>query len=106
MELIREKKSAFNALYFFVIFVACYLPHFCSAALLTLDSDQISFWLAYYVTVFFVLLNSSLNPAVYCWRYREIRQIMKGTVKENIPLHRDLRWNKDVRVIDLSFGYM
>ena len=83
MELLfREKKAAFNAVHFYVIFVACYLPHFCSAILLTIDSAQISFWLAHYVTIFFVLLNSSFNPLVYCWRYREIRQIMKSTVKK------------------------
>ena len=31
MELLRDKMSAFNTVYFYVIFVACYLPHFCSA---------------------------------------------------------------------------
>ena len=82
MELIREKMSAFNTVYLYVIFVACYLPHFCSATLLNINSAQISFWLAFYVTLFFVLLNSSINPFVYCWRYREIRQIMKSTVKK------------------------
>ena len=80
MELFREKKAAFNAVHFYVIFVACYLPHFCSAILLTIDSAQIYFWMVHYVTIFFVLLNSSINPLVYCWRYREIRQIMKSTV--------------------------
>ena len=82
MELFREKKAAFNAVHFYVIFVACYLPNFCSAILLITDSSQISFWLAFYVTFLFVLFNSSLNPVVYCWRYREIRQIMKSTVKK------------------------
>ena len=82
MERFREKKSAFNTVHFYVIFVACYLPNFCSTLLLTIDNSQISFWLANYVTFFFVLLNSSLNPVVYCWRYREIRQIMKSTVKK------------------------
>ena len=82
MELFREKKSAFNTVYFYVIFVACYLPKFCSTILLTTDDTQITFWLANYVTCFYVLLNSSLNPVVYCWRYREIRQIMKSTVKK------------------------
>ena len=80
--LLREKKSAFNSVHFYVIFVACYLPYFCSVIFLTTDSAQSSFWLAAHVTFFFVLLNSSLNPVVYCWRYREIRQIMKNTVKK------------------------
>ena len=82
MELFREKKSAFNTVYFYVIFVACYFPKFCSTILLITDHAQITFLLAYYLTFFFVLLNSSLNPVVYCWRYREIRQIMKSTVKK------------------------
>ena len=81
MQLIREKKSALNTVYIYVIFVACYLPHFWSATLLKINSAEICFWLAFYVTLYFVLLNSSLNPVVYCWRYREIRQIMKSIVK-------------------------
>ena len=82
MELFQEKKAAFNTVHFYVVFVACYLPSFCSAILLITDSSQISFWFALHATNFFVLLNSSLNPVVYCWRYREIRQIMKSTVKK------------------------
>ena len=82
IQLFREKKSAVNAVHLYVFFVACYLPNFCSAILLTTDSAQISFWLAFHVTLLFVLLNSSLNPVVYCWRYREIRQIMKSTIKK------------------------
>ena len=81
-ELFREKKCAFNTVHFYVIFVACYLPIFCSAILLITDSAQSFFWLADHVALFFVLLNSSINPVVYCWRYREIRQIMKSTVKK------------------------
>ena len=86
MELLREKKSTFNAVHFYVIFAACYLPYFYSATLLTTDSAQTSFLLVDYVTFFFVLLNSSLNPVVYCWRYREIRQIMKSTVKKIVRI--------------------
>ena len=82
LDLFREIKSAFNALYFYVIFAACYLPNLCSTILLMTDSSRMSFWLAFDVTFSFVLLNSSLNPVVYCWRYQEIRQIMKSTVKK------------------------
>ena len=82
MELFREKKATFSAVHFYVIFVACYLPNSCSTILFITDSSRISFWLAFHVTLLFVLLNSSLNPVVYCWRYREIRQIMRSTVKK------------------------
>ena len=82
MKLFREKKAAFNAVLFYVVFVACYLPNLCSTILLITDSSQISFWLAIHATTCIVLLNSSLNPVVYCWRHREIRQIMKNSVKK------------------------
>ena len=82
IELLREKKSAFNAVYFCVIFVACYLPNFCSSILLMPDIAQTSFWFAFHVTLFFVLLNSSLNPLVFCWRYQEIRHNVRRTVKK------------------------
>ncbi|XP_068739861.1 melanocyte-stimulating hormone receptor-like [Montipora capricornis] len=80
-ERLRERKSAINALYVFVIFVACYLPNLCVAMLLIADQSKTSFRAAYNVTAFFVLFNSSVNPIVYCWRYREIREVMKHTIR-------------------------
>ena len=61
MQLIRDKKSAFNTVYIYVIFVACYLPHFWSATLLKINSAEICFWLAFYVTLYFVLLFFSIR---------------------------------------------
>ena len=81
-ELLRQKKSAFNVLFVYVVFVACYLPHFCSSLLRMAEKSQISFLVATHVTTNFILLNSSLNPLVYCWRYREIRVIVKSNVKK------------------------
>ena len=77
--LLRERKSALNVVYIYIVFAACYLPKLCSAfdeaitgnpSLLTLFG------------IFFVFFNSSLNPLVYCWRLREVRQIMKDTLKK------------------------
>ena len=82
IELHREKKSAFNALFLYTVFIVCYLPHFCVMVLYKNNSSRSSLLIAYPVTVFLFLLNSSLNPLVYCWRYREIRQIVKNTVKK------------------------
>ena len=81
-EYIREKKSAFKMLFVYAVFVACYLPHLFTVILLTMNSSRMSFRVAEHVTLFLVLLNSSLNPLVCCWRYREIREIMKDTVKK------------------------
>ena len=83
MGLLREKKSAFNALFVYLVFLVCYLPLLCTVMLLLTDSlGNISLLVADHAAVFLVFLNSSLNPLVYCWRYREIREIVKSTVKK------------------------
>ena len=82
MDLLREKKSTINAFFVYVVFIICYLPNLCASMLLSVDSDRASFLVAYHVTAFLVLLNSSINPLVYCWRYREIREIVKSTLKK------------------------
>ena len=91
MRLHREKKSSFNALFVYVAFIVCYFPHKCTAMYLITSSSQISFsgLMAEAVAVFLMFLNSSLNPLVYCWRYREIREIVKSTVKKvfHINIH-------------------
>ncbi|KAL9966606.1 hypothetical protein ACROYT_G024708 [Oculina patagonica] len=73
MELLRQKKSAINAMFVYVVFIACYLPNLCSSILMLADTSRRSFMVANHVTLFMVLFNSSLNPILYCWRYREVR---------------------------------
>ncbi|XP_078360666.1 histamine H2 receptor-like [Oculina patagonica] len=85
MAVLREKKSAINVLFFYAVFLVSYLPHLCcSILLLYKDIPSTSFQAAHEASLFLVLLNSSLNPLVYCWRYREIREIMKSTAKSVI----------------------
>ena len=81
MEQLRQKKSAYNAFFVFLVFVACYFPLFIFVILDSVSSSQISL-AGKHASIFLVLLNSSLNPVVYCWRYREIREIVKRTFKE------------------------
>ena len=82
MQLHREKKCTFNALFVYAVFLVCYLPHLCTAMFFMTNSSQNSLLVAEAVAVFLMFLNSSLNPLVYCWRYREIREIVKRTVKK------------------------
>lgn len=70
---IRERRAAINSLFFYVIFLACYTPHLCGTILLLTDSTSISYLVANHATLLLVILNSALNPLVYCWRYRQIR---------------------------------
>ena len=79
MVLLRQRKSALNFVYIYTVFVACYLPKLGSifTDAITGKRSVLSMF-----TLFFAFLNSSSNPLVYCWRYREVRQIMKDTLKK------------------------
>jgi len=82
MEVIRQRKSALGTLFVYAVFVACFLPNLCCIMLLAFGRFRVSFLLVNQASAFLVLLNSSLNPIVYCWRYREIREIVKTSVKK------------------------
>ena len=79
MVLLRERKSALNVVYIYIVFVFCYLPILCStfADAIPGNPSVLSMF-----TLFVVFVNSSLNPLVYSWRYREVRQIMKDALKK------------------------
>jgi len=82
MEVLKAKKSALNSLCVYIFFIACYVPNSCTTILLLINNSSMSFILANHVSVFLILLNSSLNPFLYCWRYRELRRNVKVTVKK------------------------
>ena len=82
MEVLRAKKCAMNSLFVYIVFIACYAPNACTTILLLADSSRLSFMLANHASLFLILLNSSLNPFLYCWRYRELRRSVKRTVKK------------------------
>lgn len=88
LEVAREKKSAVNAFYVYIIFLVCFLPHLFARALLAIYKVQLSPVVAYYyASAILTLLNSSLNPLIYYWRYREIRHIVKHTVKKMFTIN-------------------
>ena len=73
----REKRSAS-----YIVSLVCFTPNLITGILLVVDSSRLPTLVAYNSSSFLILLNSSLNPLVYCWRYREIRNIVKNTVKK------------------------
>lgn len=79
-KVMRAKRSAYNAFIVYAAFLVCYIPNMLSGILLIASDSLLSLITAFYVTIFFVYLNSSLNILVYCWRYRELREIVKTTM--------------------------
>ena len=75
MVIANRRKSAQNTLFIYVVFWACYLPQlviliaqqFAQARQSTTVHELFAF------SHTLVLLNSSLNPVIYCWKMRPIR---------------------------------
>ena len=89
-EALRQRKSAYNALFVYFVFLVCYLPFLPSVILYLTNTSEISFLIAKSASSFSINLNSSLNPILYCWRYREIRQIVKSTIKKILRLDENM----------------
>ena len=86
LNIARYREAVSSALWVQVILVACYLPFVVDgivSRVMPLQSElSLSYYLAKLCTITLVYSNSSLNPILYCWKIREVRQAVKDTVKQ------------------------
>ena len=83
----RYRKAVYSALWVQVALVACYLPFFITVVHVVRASQRgrrmsSSVWLAWQFTATLIYLNSSLNPLLYYWKIREVRQAVKETLRQ------------------------
>ena len=79
----RYRKTVSTALWVQITLVVCYLPQ----ALMRPFEDlfylsEVSLILGLRYTASLVFLNSSLNPFLYCWKIKEVRQAVKDTLTQ------------------------
>ena len=82
LNIARYRKAVYSALWVQGTLVVCYLPFVIVGALAPQRGISLSVYLAWQFTGALVLLNSSLNPLLYCWKMREVRQAVKETLKQ------------------------
>ena len=84
LNIARYRKAVYSALWVQGTLVICYLPFSIAAAFRMRQRGIpiISAYRAWYFTATLVYLNSSLNPLIYCWRIKEVRQAMKETLRQ------------------------
>ena len=85
LNIARYRKTAATALWLQLTLVVCYVPYIVvtSIALREIASSLSSaFYLPVECTVTLVFVNSSLNPFLYCWRIKELRQEVKEIVRQ------------------------
>lgn len=79
LNIARYKKSVSNILWVQLTLVACYGPWGIAVVLYVNGIGNDVTWL---VTETLIYLNSSLNPIVYCWKIRTVRQAVKQTIRQ------------------------
>ena len=83
LNLERYKKTVVSIALVQLALVICYFP--CNIVLFLFHLRRIppgiDKILLYCTNVTLLFLNSSLNPFLYCWRIKEIRQAVKATIK-------------------------
>ena len=81
-QLSRAKKLAINSLYIYIIIIICYVPSLCISLIFAMSRTPGSLLtLCYYLAASLLFFNSSLNPLVYCWKLREVREAAVDILK-------------------------
>ena len=80
----RLRKTPVATFYVYLVFLVCYLPRFCTG-LARIHGEPPLLSLLSEFSYTFVYLNSSLNPLIYCWKMRNIRQTVKNILKSIFP---------------------
>ena len=81
LNIVRYRKAVYSAIWIQVTLVVCYLPFAVVAALTPQRGMPLSIYLARQYTGTVVYLNSTLNPLLHCWRIREVRRVVKDTIR-------------------------
>ena len=82
LNMARYRKAASSALWVQVTLVVCYLPYFVALVLTPHGELPFPTYLARQFAVTILFLNSSLNPLLYCWKIKEVRQAVKETLTQ------------------------
>ena len=81
VNMLKCKKSAVTVLYIYGLLLIFYLP-FCGTILVEASIGYTTaVKVAYGFTSTAVLMNSFLNPILYCWRIRRMRRTVKNVLK-------------------------
>ena len=78
----RLRKSAVSTFYIYIVFLACCLPEYCRLVICIFRDPSTTLMRRFYFYSWTLLfLNSSLNPVIYCWRMRDIRNAIMNTLR-------------------------
>ena len=77
----RFKKTVYSALWVHFAMVVCFLPFSVVEIMAAKIGTTLPTFIAGTCLVTLIYSNSTINPFIYCWRIREVRQAVKQKVK-------------------------
>ncbi|XP_032226348.1 beta-2 adrenergic receptor [Nematostella vectensis] len=92
VNMVRYRKSVTSMFVVYCLFVLCYTPYICVQITVLVSTlnlydaplEQAYSWRGLYVAVdvteTIVILNSLMNPFIYCWRMRDIRRAARNVL--------------------------
>ena len=96
LNIARYKKTVYSVAWIQFAMLACYIPNIVMAFLWHFGNAGYSTEVGVAVRVSRCLffLNSSLNPFLYCWRIKDVRQQVKNTIRKCLCCWVNLQWEK------------
>ena len=82
LNIARYRKTVTTAILVEVTLIACYLPYSIVIAIITILGSSPLLDDTWESTATLVFLNSSVNPILYCWRIKEVRQEVKSIIRQ------------------------
>ncbi|XP_078343442.1 melanocortin receptor 5-like [Oculina patagonica] len=82
LNIARYKKSVSSIAWVQFVLVVCYVPFLVVTILINTTETGLTLYMVWLVTITLVYLNSSLNPILYCWKIKGVRQAAKDTIKQ------------------------
>ena len=83
LNIARYRKTVSSAIWVQITLVACYAPFTIYLAVFAVTRLRTPFLnLGWAITYAVALSNSTLNPFLYCWKMRDVRQAVKDTIQQ------------------------
>ncbi len=73
----RYKNTVSTALWVYCVLLMCSFPYMIVAALWAIYGGNEAILIAHACTITLLYFNSALNPMLYCWKIREVRQAVR-----------------------------
>ena len=84
----RLVKLAVGTFYVYLVFLVCHLPAIClNIAAIVSGPSTTQLHHVFYYTLTIMLLNSLLNPLIYCWKIRHIRHAVINIMQNIFPCY-------------------